>query len=127
MQWIGRALKSAAETIAKHVNKSKSAAKPAQKPPQKAVKPDKQKQQAAAKKQKEKTAYEDAKKAREELKEKGGGSYHAEETKGHDGSRPNTPSPGNDNSNSGGDYDPPREPPPRSSYRGKAKDKGRSL
>lgn len=122
MAWIGRIIKSAATTISKNLNKSKPTSKTAQsskKPQQKISNTDKQEQQ-------KKPAYEAADKARKELKEKGGGSYPVEDVKGHDGSRPNTPSTDNGNSNSGGNYDPPREPP-RSSYRGKSQDKGRSL
>lgn len=84
-----------------------------------------QQEQAAKDKAKEK-AQADALKVQEKLKEKGGGSYPVKEVDSHDGSRPSTPTTGSGNSNGGGDYDPPREPP-RSSYRGKSKDNGRSL
>lgn len=125
MGWIGF-IKNAAQAIGKQIGKRKQAsqARNQANQHQKRVVEQKQIKAKKAKDTEKDNTMKDASKVKEELKEKGGGDYPAEEVKGHDGSKPMTPDTGK-NSNGGGDYDPPREP--RSSYRGKSKDPGRSL
>lgn len=138
MKLIIDSVRVAAQQIAKQVQKARAASKTSKAPEKPAPKTTQQGKQKPAKDNKSQhekpkqteeqtsdaNAAKSADKVRQEIKEKGGGAYPVEEVTGLDGSQPNTPAVGTENSDGGGDFNPPREPP-RSSYRGKSK--GRSL
>jgi hypothetical protein len=127
MGWI-KVIQQAAKSIAQYRKKAATA----QKQQQKSVKHNKVEKSESVKNktinnqpEKKAKAQLKADNIKKNIEEKGGGKYPVESVKGHDGSRPLTPGSANTD-NSGGTYNPPREPG-RSSYRGKAPDKGPSL